>query len=732
MMNDYNNNNLWAPWAIGTGECIIDEINTFITKSVKTNIDIIKNEDDTKFIQKLSDDFTMFSIYHSNCFFFQFVSPNRNIRSFCNQGDIILTKYNNELNMNSNIFNKILKYQRDNCNKISDNDNLFLKKIIDNYENKGSNINSANKHNFIKTKLEISKIEQKIIKHVFPTIILNVKQIHGIPPNLLKLFKYSNNKYYVLLVKSNYVTCMNYIHNENVRKYIENIFTRACEPLLYDISRLFVLRDKCAKMLNNNNYSEYKIKNQIINQTEDIKGFLTSLSHKFDSQYLKEISTLKSIKKQIYGDDIINSWDVNYLTTQWKKQYGVNGLYIQECFVFEHVFREILLIFQEIFNIKFVLIHEDKLWHDDVIVYNVFDNNPKHPHNHLVKIYFDLWKRDNKISLTKIFFLQHPCKFKGVDIIPIAAFVSNFIKADIVNVNHSDIVTIFREFTNIIYLFFSRNDYSLLSGLNKSNDFEKLPSYIVENLCWDKNILKRLSNNKLDDDIIDKMKKVKNINIGLYVKKQIYISLFDLLVNSSSNFIDVCESIICDKNISDKNSLISKTFGDIMRELFSNIVCYNLTMDKKFSVIYNNDSLIPLSWINLIASNSGLYHNYLWNFIYSIDIFNDKFHDDHHNNLFTFGKDLIDNIFVFGNTLSSDLILDHYLKRKLNIDGFLNFHNIHINSFYFNTEYLNNNTLVFDTDTEYYSKSCAFNEVYVNTLTEDNSNIDSSIFIKKK
>ncbi len=98
--------------------------------------------------------------------------------------------------------------------------------------------------------------------------------------------------------------------------------------------------------------------------------------------------------------------------------------------------------------------------------------------------------------------------------------------------SHNEIVSLFHEFGHVMHNIFGKTKYSIFSGTNVEFDFVETPAQILENLCWNKSILKKLSShyktgNVLPDNIIEKMIKVKGLNIGLSYKHNIMIAIYD-------------------------------------------------------------------------------------------------------------------------------------------------------------------------------------------------------------
>ena len=90
----------------------------------------------------------------------------------------------------------------------------------------------------------------------------------------------------------------------------------------------------------------------------------------------------------------------------------------------------------------------------------------------------------------------------------------------------------------------------LSSGTQVERDFVEAPSQMLENWCWEKEPLNRMSSHYKDktpipDDILDKLIQSRKANAGVFNMRQILLGTFDQTIHTMP---EVCELFACHLN----------------------------------------------------------------------------------------------------------------------------------------------------------------------------------------
>lgn len=667
---------------------LIDSTDRVINKSIEVNkfiskMNINNLEDFNNFMSHLANDITEVTSYHSMCSFIQFVCENKDIRRASYTSDMKLTNYLSKLNLNDDIYHKITEcYKKAKNYDISDIDHKFLKKMIRTYKINGIELSLNDRKKLLCINQEMIKIELSIyqfINRAPNSIEFTKKELHGLPNSILKSLKVINDnpiKYSIHVTDANYPKFMRYIDSSNVRKKIEQHYHNKFKSCSENIIKLLILRKNRANLLGHDNYSNMKSKNYMAKHSDNIKTFLNELLYKLDTRFCKEMETISNIQNS--DSSIINSWDIDYYIIRWKKLYGLNEDTVRKYFPAHHVINEIFSIYQDLFNLKFVKNNNHNPWNSSVILYNVYDNNEI-----IGFLYLDIFKRTNKMSQTRCFNLQpitiypyntnkyQPC---------VVALVSSVVSNRNTLLSHSEVISLFHEFGQATFQILGKSKYCAFSGSNAEFDFVQIPPLILDNMCWDPIILKRLSCNyengkQLSDNIIKKMVKIRNINIGVHYKKVILSSIYDQLIHSSTDFLTICEKFLKIKDDKKRLNNIQTILLNLHEQLHESIL-KSIEHDQIY-VKFNCNNMFPDNFMSLLIGNDAKFYGLLWSKIYAIDIYNEKFTDL--SNLSIVGMEFRKNILETGGHIDAFEIIKNYIGRKPTINGFLKFYRLESN-----------------------------------------------------
>lgn len=237
----------------------------------------------------------------------------------------------------------------------------------------------------------------------------------------------------------------------------------------------------------------------------------------------------------------IQPWDISYYGVRYKKKFfSIEEDIIAEYFPADHVTQATMDIYQELLGLDFKRLDKAETWHKEVSCYEVKDKKSKQLLGHF---YLDLYPRDDKFNHAAAMTLIKRAKVDGKIIPAAAAMVTNFqppVDDKPSLLPHSDVETFFHEFGHVMHNMCNEANYDKFSGASVEMDFVEMPSQMLENWMWEKEILQKVSKHyktgkPLPDEMIKMKLKSKNDRVASDTLNQVFLASLDLLLYSASD-----------------------------------------------------------------------------------------------------------------------------------------------------------------------------------------------------
>ncbi|KAJ5947263.1 peptidase family M3 [Penicillium verhagenii] len=353
-------------------------------------------------------------------------------------------------------------------------------------------------------------------------------------------------------------------------------------------------RAKQAQMLKYPTHADFRIEIRMAKTTAWVKTFLSRLKETLVPLGRDEIVALQHRRLedlqrreiQQVGDGF-PPWDKSYYTRLVKNDLEIDHQKISEFFPLEQTASGMLNIFASLLGLRFDLIPSeslpaDVLWHDAVQLYSVWDT---HDDGFLGYLYLDLLWRENKYRGNQSVNIE--CGYlrpDGTRHCPSTILMCSFPAPNSKScalLKHDQVVTLFHEMGHGIHDLLAKSKYSRFHGYRLPPDFGEMPSILLENWCWMKDVLCGLSchyttlsetyladwRNKnpgspdpvktIPGHLVDSLIKNRYYNAGLYYLHQLTVSAFDFHIHSLGT----------DQDLADLD--IGKLWYDLREELES-------------------------------------------------------------------------------------------------------------------------------------------------------------------
>ncbi|KAI2625005.1 hypothetical protein GGR54DRAFT_629452 [Hypoxylon sp. NC1633] len=366
-----------------------------------------------------------------------------------------------------------------------------------------------------------------------------------------------------------------------VRRYARNPTTRrrmyvASGKRLQQNKQLFkdtlCLRQEIAQLLGYDSHAAFRLEKRVAKSVPWVNGFLRDLRDRLVPSAKREMDQILAKKKsylagqtdEMYQKEdptTMMAWDVDYYSRLIEEEQHIDEEAISEFFPIPHVIPAMLDILSSFLGLEFHRIPHDQLdgaiWHDDVQVWDVWDGEVHERETFLGYLYLDLFTRPNKYKGNQNVNIQ--CGFEKRDggrNYPATILMCSFpslTSSSCALLKHSELVTLFHELGHGMHDLLSKTKYIRFHGTRSPPDFVEAPSVMLENWCWMRDELKRMSLHftrlnpaylekwqvtnpgrfppeKIPDEMVEKIRKSRSLNRSLYAVAQ-----FDMAVHSSTS-----------------------------------------------------------------------------------------------------------------------------------------------------------------------------------------------------
>ena len=424
----------------------------------------------------------------------------------------------------------------------------------------GIDLPTEEKKEFVSIKKKLAKLSTTFSNNVlddtnnYELFIEDETKVQNIPEDALKeahrlakekkINKGSKGWVFTLQYPS-YIPFMKYCSDEKLREEMYKAFSMRASQGKTDnaqnIVEILNLRQNQSSLLDYQCYADVSLATKMAKNTKEVFGFLNQIKNKVYPIAKKELKELEKIKEKETNQKVLNPWDSAYYAEKLKKkQYTYDENEVKKYFPHTVVTQGLISIIKEIYG--YTLVEEKaNVWHKDVQFYTLYDSKKKVCGH----IYVDLFARKNKRGGA----WMNNCidRYRRADStvqVPVAYLVCNFSplssfgKERISLLTIEDVTTFFHEMGHVLHHVLTQIDHKQVSGINNVPwDGVELPSQFFENFVWNLKGIQKISGHyetkkPLPQNLFNRLKKIKNFQIGLFVLRQLEFGLIDMTLHS--------------------------------------------------------------------------------------------------------------------------------------------------------------------------------------------------------
>jgi len=370
--------------------------------------------------------------------------------------------------------------------------------------------------------------------------ILNEKDLSGLPEYVTEAArmeaKAKNLEGWLFTLKApSYQAFMKFADNRNLRKDIFMAYSSRCfhsdDKDNQEVIRQIVnLRLRMANLLGYKSYADYVLEERMAETPETVNDFLHNL---LEPSALKEYQEVQEYASRNGAEFKLQKWDWAYYSEKLKNEkFSFTDEMIKPYFRLENVEKSIFDLANKLYGIKFTEDQSIPVYHPEVKVYRVFDDDG----SFLALLYIDYFPRESKQGGAWMTNYLEQYIMKGDDVRPHISLVLNFTKPTETMpslLTYDEVRTFLHEFGHSLHSIFSKCTYMSQSGTNVYRDFVELPSQIMENWAEQKEWLNEVAihyetGEQMPAVLLENILKSRNFNSGYAFIRQLGFGLNDM------------------------------------------------------------------------------------------------------------------------------------------------------------------------------------------------------------
>ena len=305
------------------------------------------------------------------------------------------------------------------------------------------------------------------------------------------------------------------------------------------ITRMMALRVEKANLLGYENPAQMILADKMAGTPETVDAFLTSIMAPAVAKAKEEIADMQVFMNEdikaglLPVGSVIEPWDWAYYTEKVRKaKYALDEEQTKPYFQMENVRQGVFDLTTKLWGLQYEKLENIPVYHKDVEGFKVTDADG----SLIGVILTDYFPRSTKRGGAWMTNFINQEVIDGKEIRPVIVNVGNFAKptADKPSLLSLDNVeTLFHEFGHALHGLLSQCTYKSVSGTSVARDFVELPSQIMENWAFQKEVLANYARHYetgevIPDSLVAKIEAAANFNQGFMTTELAAASILDL------------------------------------------------------------------------------------------------------------------------------------------------------------------------------------------------------------
>lgn len=461
-----------------------------------------------------------------------------------------LSKFQNDIILNEALFQRIKTvYEEKSSLKLTTEQERLLEETYANFQRNGANLAKEKQDRLRQIDEKLAKLSLQFGQNTlaetnaFELHIVNEDDLNGLPDYAIETAKSEaenrgKDGYVFTLQYPSYLAFMKYAKNRDLRKKMAVSFgakgfqnnKNNNESIVKEIVSLRLER---ANLLGYDTHASFVLQQRMAKTPENVLSFLNNLLEKTKQPAKNELDELKRFALEKEGIEDLQKWDTAYFSEQLKQEkFNINEEKLKPYFELNQTINGMFEIAAKLFGIHFKQVNNIPVYHEEVITYQVTDENE----NEIALLYADYHPRPGKRDGAWMTVYKNQSKKDGINIRPHISIVCNFTRPTKNTpslLTFNEVTTLFHEFGHALHGMLANTTYSSLSGTSVYWDFVELPSQLFENWCYEAEALELFAKHYetgelIPMEIIKKIKASSNFQEGMQTMRQLSFGKLDM------------------------------------------------------------------------------------------------------------------------------------------------------------------------------------------------------------
>ncbi len=298
------------------------------------------------------------------------------------------------------------------------------------------------------------------------------------------------------------------------------------------VRRLVALRARQAELLGFDSYASWKIADQMAKTPDAALAFMRGIVPAARGRALLEQADIQKVIDDEQGRFDVQAWDWLFYAERVRlAKYALDESQVKPYFALNRVLTDgVFWAATQLFGITFAERNDIPVYHPDVRVWEIFDQNGEG----MALFYGDFFARDSKGGGAWMGnFVEQSHEF-GTR--PVIYNVCNYQKpaeGQPALISWDDVITLFHEFGHTLHGLFASQHYATLSGTNTPRDFVEFPSQINEHWASHPQVFAHYARHyetgePMPDALREKMLSATQFNKGYDMTELLSAALLDM------------------------------------------------------------------------------------------------------------------------------------------------------------------------------------------------------------